>query len=80
MLTAIRAVENIVDGTEPRPLGGQRRVRLPRGGRQDEQPYQRAPETQAMREPLVSASPDVRVNTQSRTGGRYVRWSDVPER
>ena len=34
MLTALRAVENIQQGAAPRPLGGQRRVGLPRGGRQ----------------------------------------------
>ena len=31
MLTAIRAVENILDGTRPRPVGGQRGVGLSRG-------------------------------------------------
>ena len=31
MLTAIRAVENVLDGARPRPVGGQRRVGLPRG-------------------------------------------------
>ena len=34
MLTAIRAVDNILTGAAPRHLGGQRRVRVPRGGRQ----------------------------------------------
>ena len=40
MLTAIRAVENIVNGTRPRHLGGQRRVRLPRGARRGRAPLQ----------------------------------------
>ena len=31
MLTAMRAVENITAGHRPRPVGGQRRLRLPRG-------------------------------------------------
>ena len=54
MLTAIRAVENIIDGHEPRHVGGQRRVGLPRGARQEpEQPYKRASRARsAMREPL----------------------------
>ena len=34
MLTAIRAVDNIIDRRPARHLGGQRRVRLPRGRRQ----------------------------------------------
>ena len=33
MLTAMRAVENLCDGAAPRHLGGERRQRLPRGGR-----------------------------------------------
>ena len=53
MLTAIRAVENIIDGhrrttsgrSTPSPSTTRRTSR-------SEQPYKRAPETQAMREPL----------------------------
>ena len=38
-----------------RPVGRQRRVRLPRDQEEAEQPYRRAPETKAMREPLVAS-------------------------
>ena len=56
-LTAIRAVENILLGRRPRHLGGQRRERLPRGGRRrDEQPYRKAPETPTMDRSLVETS------------------------
>ena len=40
MLTAIRAVENITQGTAARHLGGQRGVRVPRGGRRGRAPLQ----------------------------------------
>ena len=40
MLTAIRAVDNIAVRRRTRHLGGQRRVRLPRGGRQGRAPVQ----------------------------------------
>ena len=43
MLTAMRAVENITTGAEPRHLGGQRRIRVPRGDRGRRAPVQARP-------------------------------------
>ena len=56
MLTAMRAVENITNGHRARHLGGQRRVRVPRGGRRRTSTRTSArPRPAAMREPLADA-------------------------
>jgi hypothetical protein len=53
MLTAIRAVENVVDGTEHDLWAVNAESVYHETHQEAEQPYRRAPETRAMREPLV---------------------------
>ena len=55
MLTAIRAVENVVDGTQHDLWAVNAESVYHETDEQAQQPYRRAPETRAMREPLVSA-------------------------
>ena len=55
MLTAIRAVENIVDGTGHDLWAVNAESVYHETHEEPEQPYRRAPETKAMREPLVPA-------------------------
>ena len=54
MLTAIRAVENILDGTDHDLWGVNAESVYHEEDVADEHPYKRAPETKAMREPLAS--------------------------
>ena len=53
MLTAIRAVDNIINGTEHDLWAVNAESVYHEEDVEDEQPYKRAPETQAMREPLA---------------------------
>jgi protoporphyrinogen oxidase len=55
MLTAIRAVENIVDGTRHDIWAVNAESVYHEEQREEEHPYKRAPETKAMREPLANA-------------------------
>jgi hypothetical protein len=55
MLTAIRAVENIVDGTSHDLWAVNAESVYHETDEADEQPYRRAPDTRAMREPLAPA-------------------------
>ena len=55
MLTAIRAVENIIDGAEHDLWEVNAESVYHEEHEEPEQPYRRAPETRAMREPLVPA-------------------------
>ena len=55
MLTAIRAVENVVRGTDHDLWAVNAESVYHETDEQVEQPYRRAPETRAMREPLISA-------------------------
>src|SRR5918999_622420 len=55
MLTAIRAVDNIVNGTEHDLWAVNAESVYHETDEQPEQPYRRAPDTKAMREPLVHA-------------------------
>ena len=72
MLTAIRAVENIIDGHEPRHLGGQRGVRLPRGETcKDEHPYKRAPRDEGH-------ARAARLRRFLRSGSRERTWTACP--
>ena len=56
MLTAIRAVENILDGTHHDLWEVNAESVYHEEHVEDEHPYKRAPETKAMREPLASES------------------------
>jgi hypothetical protein len=53
MLTSIRAVENILDGTEHDLWEVNAESVYHEEDVEDEHPYKRAPETKAMREPLA---------------------------
>src|SRR5215218_6961100 len=55
MLTAIRAVENIVDGTDHDLWAVNAESVYHETDEEAQQPYRRAPDTKAMREPLVPA-------------------------
>jgi hypothetical protein len=55
MLTAIRAVDNIVNGADHDIWAVNAESVYHEEDVKDEHPYRRAPETKAMREPLVSA-------------------------
>jgi hypothetical protein len=55
MLTAIRAVDNIVNGADHDIWEVNAESVYHEEDVKDEHPYRRAPETKAMREPLVSA-------------------------
>jgi hypothetical protein len=54
MLTAIRAVENILDGARHDLWEVNAESVYHEEHVEDEHPYKRAPDTQAMREPLAS--------------------------
>ena len=54
MLTAIRAVDNIVNGTDHDLWEVNAESVYHEEQTEAEQPYRRAPETKAMREPLVA--------------------------
>ena len=54
MLTAIRAVENVVDGTDHDLWAVNAESVYHEEHVEDEHPYKRAPDTKAMREPLAS--------------------------
>jgi hypothetical protein len=53
MLTAMRAVENLTDGTDHDIWAVNAESVYHETHVEDENPYRRAPETQAMRQPLV---------------------------
>jgi hypothetical protein len=55
MLTAIRAVDNVVNGTGHDLWAVNAESVYHETDEQPEQPYRRAPDTKAMREPLVPA-------------------------
>ena len=65
MLTAIRAVDNVLDGADHDLWEVNAESVYHEADEQAEQPYRRAPETKAMREPLLGQAspetPDVRV-------------------
>ena len=54
MLTAMRAVENLVDGTDHDIWAVNAESVYHETQVEDENPYRNAPETKAMREPLVA--------------------------
>ena len=77
MLTAMRAVENLLDGTDHDIWAVNAESVYHETHAQDEHPYRNAPETKAMREPLVGIPRSPTLESEIASSGRLSDGTDA---